>query len=377
MSFNNRYIEVDSTYRDRTNYPTPCDFVVQPGATRITAAEALDPIFLGVPTTSGRIWNSDILSSSVVPITATGTIGYSDPIIMGTGYYRGQYIDVYSQSGTYNSIAPIFDFQPNFDQTEAYVVAYPPLNINPSIGDYWYIRRQPPNETGTFPTGSTTNLLKLPPTTSSTAADFYDNKYIFITSQNPNIAGEYSKITNYTFTGGFGYAWIDPPFDVAPASGDTYDINNFSYDNASPLRGSNSSLSTNLADYNIRCLHVTIPGIYISNGTGGLITNYPYIHVELSPVTQSFSQPLYSNNPHTDKVLFKIYIDGTSYGDFIYLSDNNQTVTVKFNPMSPLHFRITLPDGTVPIFGGPDNMSPLIPIDKYQCSALFEITRSI
>lgn len=372
----NRYIEVDSTYRDRTNYPNPCDFIVQPGATRITALEALDPVFLGVPTTSGIVVNNDILTTSVVPISATSTIGYSDPIIMGTGYYRGQYVEVWTPYGT-GTNAPIFDFQPNFDQTEAYIVAYPPLQFPPATGDFWYIRKQPPNERGIFPSGSTTNLLTLPPTTVSTATDYYDNKYIFITSRNPNIAGEYSEITNYSFTGGFGYAWITPPLSVAPVAGDTFDINNFSYDNVSPLRGSNSSLTTNMAEYNIRCLHITVPGIYIINSTGGLITNYPYIHVELSPVTQSFSQPIYSNNPHTDKVLFKIYIDGTSYGDFIYLADNNQTVTVKFNPMTPLHFRITLPDGTVPIFGGYDNLSPLSPIDKFQCSGLFECSRTV
>jgi len=376
MSFSNRYIELDSTYRDRTNWPNPSEFTVSPGARRINVTDAIDPIYDSVPNISGRIWNTGVSpfapTSTVFPVTYTGTIGYSDPMIMGTGYYNGEYVEVWNQFGT-GSTSKLLDFGPNGDQTMADVELSSPLTqitgvssgsaYTPNLSDFYYFRRKPPDERGMFTNGSTQyNLAFSGP--ASTVSNYYKDKYVFVTGRNPTIAGEYGRIAGYSFTGGTGYAMLMKPIIAAPVAGDTYDINSFSYDNVCPLLGSNSSFTTPYADYNVRCLHVTVPGILIVNGKGGLITNYPYAHIELSSAQQStFSQPIYSNHPFTEKMLFKFYIDGTSYGDFIPLIDCNQVVTVKMNPLAPLHFKLTLPDGSVPIFGGPDDQSPLPPID--------------
>ena len=126
------------------------------------------------------------ISSTVFPVTYTGTIGYSDPMIMGTGYYNNDYVEVWSQFGT-GSSSKIYEFGPNADQTVADIYTTSPLiQINgasigsaytPSISDFYYFRKKQPDERGMITNGSTQHILAFSGP-SSQISNFYKNKYV-------------------------------------------------------------------------------------------------------------------------------------------------------------------------------------------------------
>ena len=71
---NTRYIEIDSTYRNRSDWPLPANFEIQLAQSgRKGKIDALDPVSLSTPI---KVWNSNIFNNSTIATspTITGTI---------------------------------------------------------------------------------------------------------------------------------------------------------------------------------------------------------------------------------------------------------------------------------------------------------------
>lgn len=127
--------------------------------------------------------------------------------------------------------------------------------------------------------------------------------------------------------------------------------------------------------YNIKLISLTLPNIPLDNKIGGLISFYPYIYIELRSYNQAAKGILYSNNPHSNRALFRVAIRDTSTpikSKFIKLRGGGAVQTVNFTPNDNLYFRVYLSNGELFKTIQKDTDSPLKPDFFVQISAQFE-----
>ena len=88
---------------------------------------------------------------------------------------------------------------------------------------------------------------------------------------------------------------------------------NFSSNNFNHLNFTGTRIGRSQAGcHHIRLISLTLPNIPLDNKTGGLISFYPYIYVELRSVNNYSKGVLYSNNPNANRALFRVTIRDTS-----------------------------------------------------------------
>jgi hypothetical protein len=145
-----------------------------------------------------------------------------------------------------------------------------------------------------------------------------------------------------------------------------------------PLRyASGGAQSIQGGDYELELLWLSVPNQVLDVGYGGTLDRYPYIYCSLyTGITNTTQQVLYSNNPHTSRVLFKVPIN-EYFGDtsFITLKDSKAKQTIYFDPSQDLFFQLTLPDGQVISFNESDNMPPYPPNPFLQINLLVSMKR--
>jgi len=93
-------------------------------------------------------------------------------------------------------------------------------------------------------------------------------------------------------------------------------------------------------------------GVLFSNDIGGTWTRYPYVYVHVYNESSSFTnyRTLYSNNPYSNQAVFKVPMAVYSGDDiFFTLRDSKTIQVVKFRPDLPIRFKITFPNGEVPM----------------------------
>ena len=89
---------------------------------------------------------------------------------------------------------------------------------------------------------------------------------------------------------------------------------------------------------------------------------------------------IYSNNPNSNKALFRVNIDDTStpvISKFIKLDGDGTVQTIKFKPNDNLRFRVYLYNGELFETDQQDTPPPLPPDFFVQISAEFGIRRLI
>ena len=87
---------------------------------------------------------------------------------------------------------------------------------------------------------------------------------------------------------------------------------------------------------------------------------------------------IYSNNPNSNRMLFRATIDDVSQpitSTFVKIDGDGMVQTVKFKPNDNLRFSVILPDGRKFETIEQDTVSPLEPNNLIQISALFSIKR--
>lgn len=408
-----KYLEVDSTYRNRRVWPLQAHFEVE--NTRPTYDE--DPIAYSMPIVSWQgsnvavagtvvssTTNSVIFTAVGLPteldydthaiFTPPGTritsykylgsnqaqvtletpmaaalavatpVTISDPTDLsllrlfvpgGSNYYVGKLL--YDETvGGYATIT-------SYDNGVITVSnAIPGWNVTDSFS----IRTDIPSETGTTGALSTTNTV-----VGVTAAQV--GSFVRLLPTYPTVApaGEVRRIVAYDSM----IATVYPPFSASAALV-PYEILPYSGSNVGNMVYSGNTQADCL-NSTVRLLELMIPNQEL--GTGGKPTDYPYIYVRLTPRDSSNIHVNCSNNPNSINMLFRAtYYNITSTPStlpFVKFTGDDAAVRVRFNLDSELAFQLTLPTGQTIEFVKPDNSSPSVPNPLLQISALFEITR--
>jgi hypothetical protein len=354
-----RYIDLDSTFRNRVKNPLSSNFVVDfnKSGRRTTLFESTDPVSLASIYETG----TTLVSTSTTTVNLPATSSILD------NYYINSYIGVEFASWEYSRVIAYSG------ATQIATVASP-YTADPSTLPY-IIREQLPSFTGYFSTGTTTSKLLL----SNANNSIVGNMIRISTGADNNVV---RNIYNELYTGGVFQVNISPPLPFTPLPvTDTYEILPFSYDNTVPLIFSGTTNTNQAVCYRFTLISLVIPALNLIVGNGGSIRNYPYLYVKLySATSQSTTNTIYSNNPNSTNAVFKVPVEAFQYlsvglNEFITLNNINMTQTVKFKPNDSLHFGVTLPNGEYLQFVEKDNYSPLSPNPFVQITSLFEIER--
>lgn len=373
------YLDIDSTYRDRNNYPDPSDFVIPityPGRGS-TSASAIDPVLDGIPYTGSA---TNVPGGNVTQVSPTT---YGSPPVTNTGQFialdpsepkiTNYYIDTILQIGIeYRTI--IAYTYPSGGSPVATVSV--PFSSIPTAGTVYYTRMDIPIYVGlinTAVTPATTTSFALD-NTASNFSSTYNGSYVVFTS-GANMENSYPIIA---YNGNTKVITLGVSLPTIPVNGDHLEIDRFSRDNASTLKYSaNASKGQSQAYYEIELLWISVPNQVLNVSYGGTLDSYPYVYVSLyNEGNQLASQVLYSNNPHTTTVLFKVPIN-MYFGDtaFITLKDCKMKQVIQLHPDQDLHFTVSLPDGTIVQFQEPESFSPNAPNPLLQINASFAIRK--
>lgn len=370
-----KYIDLDSTYRNRKLWPLSTDFVVDiNAATRNTPANALDPILLAFPYEVNL--TSALSTPTQIPLSVNST-GIKN-------FYRNSYIEiggVFRLITSYNEITQIVTVTPAFGGPFPALTQYTIRKEEPFEGPQLTSANAPTTQTIFLNAGA------------SAIDNYYNNFYVFLPngSENPPVftppaSYEYARIISYN--GVTKEAQLATPLRVSPQAGVTYEILEFSRDNVVPLRYSGNQVIGNPTPYKIYLTSMTVPNRYILNGYGGRLQDYPYLYVSLYSANATTStNAIYSNNNYSLQALFKVPVTSLflsadqQFYNFRF-SDMEQTISFKEN--DSLHFNILLPNGQIIEFE-PNNKDSffqdyigIFPIEcdpLEQVSVLFEITK--
>jgi hypothetical protein len=393
-----KYLELDSTFRNRNQFPSPSDFVVpyQVSGSYNNCIDAFDPVCLSFPfeqnsgatlTTNNTVTLIPFVSSSVDNFYVQQYIGLIDTSVSP---YTIQYSKIRSYSGN-----------------SRIIVVYGAFSLPLGIYNY-VIRKQLPADipyntsTETSTILPMTGIVAFAPTviqlqpTSSTLPDAYKGMSIrlisFVTTP---LTEEYRSILHYDDT--THTVTVSRPFSNVFTPLDYYEILPFSRDNLKPLQYQGSS-NQQAVCYSVRLVNIAIPFIIRSftdvNGVeyderaiidvanGGTIDQYPYFYVCLySDIHKDNIQSIISNNPNTSYAVFRVAVSsGDTPGPKKIMSQTcftrcDMCPIIKFLPNDTFHMTVLLPNGEVLSFRQKDNASPKEPNYKLQISALFEFTR--
>lgn len=203
-----------------------------------------------------------------------------------------------------------------------------------------------------------------------------------VTSINIGFTSDFSSITIgdiLTISGGVVY----PQFDgIAPLNINSYEILGYSRDNAVPFNYTGSTVSQQEdVCYEIELRDLVLPNETLIVGKGSKITFYPYVYIELSNVSSPGAGQrgiLYSNNPNSNKMLFRCPMDDIPnplISPFIKISGDGTVQTIKFKINDNLRFSVRLPSGEIFETKVKEQYSPLPPNPMCQISAFFSLKR--
>lgn len=359
-----KYLDIDSTYRNRNNYSNPNNFVIPityPGRNS-TASSAVDPVVDAIPYTAST-------SPPGVNVVQAGSTTTS--IILGTGetdidnFYVNSILEIVGEFRTISS----------YDGATLTAVVTEAFSLAPSAGDVYYTRKSQPFFVGTVaaspaPTASSFALAGSP----SAINNNYNNSYVRFTSGiNSGLVFlilSYDGLTNVIT--------LSSSMPNIPTAGDDLELDSFTRDNASTLVYSGTvSNSGQNAYYEIELCWLSVPNMTLGVGYGGALDRYPYVYVSLyNEGRRLYNQPMFSNNPNSTLALFKVPVN-EYFGDtsFLTLKDSKSKQVVRFETNQDLRFTITLPDGTIVEYAEPDTTSPLEPNPFTQVNALFSFRK--
>lgn len=431
------YIHIDSTYRNRKQFPLPASFVVPIASNNSfftpDALHAADPIseaypsyvFAGQSANRGpEVFNGGTFVAPILNIAASNidnfyngyvitdtTIAETRTIIGYDGATQTVTLDhpfssTWAAANTYTitdpSTALTIQMQPGASTVSGFysglllkdetlnqyrfITAYDGTTRTATlssaftgwaVANTYSVRGLTSDEQGLIVVA--TPLTATLPATSSAVDNFYKGRFIYF-STGP-ATGEARVITSYV--GATRVATVSPAFSPVPVPGNTYEILPFSRDNLYPLAYSGSVLSQqDTVNYEIQLLGLDIPNLDLVVASGNRPSFYPYVLVELACDTSTGGHArniIYSNNPNAVYSTFVVPIADVSNPrstQFLSLVANGMTQTMRFKPNDNLRFSVKMPNGE--LFNvGPDTQSPLAPDPAIQISAVFSIKRAV
>ena len=394
-AFTKKYLELDSTYRNRNQYPNPSDFVVpyQISGSFNDCIQSFDPVCLSCATEEGT--GANLLTASTVQLI---------PMVSSSvdNFYINSYLGIIDTSVTPNQV--------QYSKITSYkgstrITTVSGLYTLP-VGVYSYIiRKQLPADTPVNTLASTTAILDrnliiaftttqvtLQPTSSSENNSYYGMMLRLFGASGV----EYRRIIDYDEK--TNDTKVSPPFVSTFTVNDYYEVLPFSYDNLRPLKYQGTTNMNQPVCYTIRLVHISIPFVLrsftdnsfteyderavLDVATGGTIDQYPFFYVCLySEIHKDNLQSMISNNPSSTNAVFRVPVSsGDTPGPKKIMSQTTFTrcdmfPVIKFLPNDTFHMSVLLPNGEPLSFRQKDNLTPLEPNPKLQISAVFELIR--
>ena len=392
MHCHKRYIELDSTFRNRKQYPNPSDFVVpyQISGSYNNCIEAFDPVCLSSPfeTSSGASLSTTttivlpvLISSSTENFYINYCIGLIDTSVVP---FNIQYSKIVNYTGNSRTVT-------SQDQFTL------PLGVY-----YYVIRKQLPTDIP-YSLSNTTQILQMTSIVNFTPSvitiqpsmNNYEGMMIRLISNSLTV-DEYQIVSSYDPS--TSTIHTSRPFSLVFTTNDYYELLPFSRDNSKPLKYQGTSTMNQPVCYSVRLVNIAIPFIirsYMDNNgsefdekaiidvaNGGTIDQYPCFYVCLySDIHRDNIQTIITNNPNTSYAVFRVPISsGDTPGPKKIMSQTNFTrcdmcPVIKLLPNDTFRMTVMLPNGEILSFRQKDNLSPKEPNYKLQISALFELNR--
>jgi hypothetical protein len=169
---------------------------------------------------------------------------------------------------------------------------------------------------------------------------------------------------------------IESPFNSDVTTDTLIEILPISYDNANPFRYDGTWMQTE-SYYEVSISNLVLPNAILNVFTGGNVSFYPYIYVELS--SASYGENLnntYTNNPNCNRALFRITIYDTTnpyIRPFVLL--NSAPQIVKFKPNDDIKFAVRMENGELFQTVLKETYSPLPPNSYCQIRAVISLRK--
>jgi hypothetical protein len=373
-----KYLDINSSFRNRNQYPNPADFVIPIGMDERFVSICndncnstlffQDPVLTSVPYTQAKSTNPPLKTQ----VGSTFTKVVLDPREVNIyNYYIGSFLNIgneYRQIIQYNKFTFVATVDSAFSVSTSNV--------------FYYIRKSVP----TLITNIIVNIAE---------ANYMNqiNKMYFTSSIATNQNGSYEMLyfrfingslinTIYKilkYDGSTKLCTFEPGFNVSQILGgglDQIEISRYTFNNSESVYYRTLG-PTNVRFYELSMQYLCLPNLTVCGNNGGLLDSYPYVDVHLyNDGFQQTTNVMYSNNPNSSQAVFKIPIDKYLYNrptNFYTLKPINQFQVIPFNPGQNLRFRIVLPNGTTLKYTTSDTFSPSAPNPLVQISAQFAI----
>ena len=136
------------------------------------------------------------------------------------------------------------------------------------------------------------------------------------------------------------------------------------------------SNQTQYVPYEVKLESLIVPRKLIKYKLGGIINDYSHIYVRFGNSGNMSKDTLYTNNP-SNRIrgsLFKVPIDNSDDNNFNFSTFKcDMTQLIKFRPADNMTFAIYMEDGTPLEFIDDDTVSPALPDQTIQVSAVFSV----
>jgi hypothetical protein len=355
-----RYIDLNSTYRNRKAYPNVCDFVVEMNPILLqSSSNAQDPVLLAFPFETNQLQGGSTFTQIVLSVEASNILDY----------YVGNWIEIngfFRQVTNYDPTLKVATVSPGFP------VAYPALTI------YTIRYELPALRDFTGGVAANTNQIVLNAGASS-VDDFYKNMWVFVPGPTPTSSYQWFRILAYNGT--TKVATVSGNFAAIIGAGVVFEILRFSYDNVKALKYFGTDTGTNNpVCYTLNLVNLIVPNLPIEDGYHGTLQNYPFLYVAIfSEKGYTYNNVLISNTPASDYALFKVPISYLQDTDFLTLGYAGMAPIASFRVNDDLRLRILLPNGEVLKFvigtSFPDYGFPIPPDNSKQIQAVFEVSK--
>ena len=353
-----RFIDLNSTFRDRQRFPKPCDFTMT--FARKSGNEdsltAVDGVSNGEPTIQGEIKIATLGTNIVV--SEPGTAG-SLPDNFGVGCYI-RLIDAKNNPELIKIVS--------FDNASSTFTLESNISITPVTGPgLWVIyANKPLVYTGECDYKDNIVTLAVP-----FATDVFTGNYFRLQADDVGVRSRIIRsFSSPTTLDVFGLTGSDMSV--------RYEIIAFNYDNDTSI-SYNGPLSnqTQRISYNVQLKNLTIPLAPLKNKRGGNIYDYPFVYVRFGNTDAMVRDTLWTNNPNKNVrgSLFRVPVDSADENNTNFCTFRcDMEQVIKFKPADNMSFSVYLDDGTLLEFMDDDNLSPALPVPTLQVSAIFSIT---
>ena len=316
-----KYLDIDSTYRNRADYPDPNSFIVRNVNNSTISPNNL--VANNLPVYSfpfsqlypGGIYTPLSLQSGFPSVNGLTLDARETTSI--DNFYAGYYFEsIYNTSATpttlqYSTVeyATIASYNSS-TQVVTFTSDLSGAGGGPVVGSNYVIRKNKPlyigNIVSPVPITSQTVYTITTPTYGTIPTD--TNSIYYLRIRKASDASLNNLIVQVTITGTNQITLSSP---LVLTANDSIEIIGPGQNIITSLRyASGGAQNIQAGDYELELLWLSVPNQILDVGYGGTLDRYPYIYCSLyTGITNTTQQVLYSNNPNTSRVLFKVPVN--------------------------------------------------------------------